>query len=59
MPIATLLTRVNMNTRGQETLSQSILSGIFYLFEHYDGDEDSLRKTLGDFLLLTLGGVGA
>lgn len=42
-----------------ETLSQSILSGIFYLFEHYDGDEETLRRTLGDFLLLVLGGVGA
>lgn len=41
------------------TLSESILSGIFYLFENYSGDEAQLKKTLSDFLLLILNHIGA
>lgn len=40
-------------------LAESVLSGIFYLFEHYNGDEGQLKKSLEDFLLLILSHIGA
>lgn len=42
-----------------EALSESVLSGIFYLFGNDNGDEEQLKKTLSDFLLLVLSHIGA
>lgn len=41
-----------------ETLAQSLLSGVFYLFGKYDGDEEKLKKTMEDYMMVSLYHIG-
>lgn len=39
-----------------EAFSAALIEGIFYLFNHYGGDENLLKKSLDDFMMLIFGG---
>ncbi len=52
-----LLPRLPRKTQGRllaEAIAESLLSGIFYLFSRFDGEEKILRQNMQDFLMLTL-----
>lgn len=37
-----------------EMMANALISGFFYLFGQYDGNEEKLRKTMRDFMMITL-----
>lgn len=39
-----------------EAFSAALIEGIFYLFNHYGEDENLLKKSLDDFMMLIFGG---
>lgn len=42
-------------TLSTEAFSSALIEGIFYLFNHYNGDENRLKKALNGFMLLIFG----
>ena len=37
-----------------ETMANALISGFFYLFDQYQGEEAQLRRTMMDFMMITL-----